>query len=48
MSDEGLIIVDTDAITVTAKGRIFIRKICMVFDRYITKDTSEKRFSKAI
>ena len=48
MIDDGLIIVDTDAITVTAKGRLFIRNICMVFDRYIAKATSEKRFSKAI
>ncbi len=48
MIDDGLIVVDTDTITVTSTGRLFIRNICMVFDRYITEAASEKRFSKAI
>ncbi len=48
MIDDGLIVAETGTITVTSKGRLFIRNICMVFDRYITKTTSENRFSKAI
>ncbi|MCZ6501877.1 MAG: oxygen-independent coproporphyrinogen III oxidase [Gammaproteobacteria bacterium] len=48
MIDDGLIVVDTDTITVTSTGRLFIRNICMVFDRYITEAASEKRFSKAV
>lgn len=48
MIDDGLIVVDADTVTVTSKGRLFIRNICMVFDRYITDAASEKRFSKAV
>lgn len=45
---DGLIVAETGTITVTSKGKLLIRNICMVFDRYITKTTSENRFSKAI
>ena len=48
MHDDGLIeMTDTD-ITVTAKGRLLIRNICMVFDRYLKKPQDKQRFSKAI
>jgi oxygen-independent coproporphyrinogen-3 oxidase len=32
---DGLVTVDSDWITVTPKGRLLIRNICMVFDRYL-------------
>jgi len=48
MIEDGLINLDSDAITVTSKGRLFIRNICMVFDRYMTEAVAEKRFSKAV
>lgn len=48
MEDDGLVILDADSITVTATGRLFIRNICMVFDRYMRQAALEKRFSKAI
>lgn len=48
MKDDGLVIMDADSITVTATGRLFIRNICMAFDRYIRQQALEQRFSKAI
>jgi oxygen-independent coproporphyrinogen-3 oxidase len=33
--DDGLLTIDDDWITVTPKGRLLIRNICMVFDRYL-------------
>jgi oxygen-independent coproporphyrinogen-3 oxidase len=35
LENEGLLQVDGDWITVTEKGRLVIRTICMVFDRYL-------------
>jgi oxygen-independent coproporphyrinogen-3 oxidase len=32
---DGLLTVDADWLSVTGKGRLFIRNICMVFDRYL-------------
>ncbi|HYD60147.1 MAG TPA: oxygen-independent coproporphyrinogen III oxidase [Noviherbaspirillum sp.] len=32
---DGLVAIDSDWITVTPKGRLLIRNICMVFDRYL-------------
>ena len=48
MVEDGLISMDDDSITVTAKGRLLIRNICMVFDRYIKPDEKTERFSKLI
>ena len=33
--DDGLLTVDDEWISVTPKGRLLIRNICMVFDRYL-------------
>ncbi|GJI97443.1 coproporphyrinogen-III oxidase [Duganella caerulea] len=50
--DDGLVQVDEQWITVTAKGRLLIRNICMVFDRYLSLPRSEGpqplRYSKTI
>ena len=48
MEDDGLIVVDNEGITVTSAGRLLIRNICMVFDRYMSRVALEKRFSNAI
>lgn len=48
MHDDGLIELTSDEITVTPKGRLLIRNICMVFDRYLKKPQDKQRFSKAI
>jgi oxygen-independent coproporphyrinogen-3 oxidase len=46
-SDE-LIDVDADGISITAKGRLLLRSIAMVFDRHLNEVDTDKRFSRAI
>jgi oxygen-independent coproporphyrinogen III oxidase len=36
LEQEGLLKIDAEWLTVTLKGRLLIRNICMVFDRYLT------------
>jgi oxygen-independent coproporphyrinogen III oxidase len=45
---EGLIERDANWITVTPRGRLLIRSICMVFDRHIRADAQRRRYSKVI
>lgn len=45
--EAGLITVDADSIQVTAKGRLFVRAVGMVFDAYVSQNTTSK-FSKLI
>ncbi len=44
---DGLITTDADRIDVLPVGRLLIRNVCMVFDRYL-RDAKERRFSKVI
>jgi len=46
--DDGLIELDDAGITITQKGRLLLRSIAMVFDRYIDQAQNDNRFSKAI
>ncbi len=46
MAEDGLILVGDHGLEVTAKGRLLIRNICRVFDRYRVEE--EERFSKMI
>ncbi len=48
MVDDGLITMDEHSIAVTPRGRLLIRNICMVFDRYIDPQVQTERFSKLI
>ena len=48
MVEDGLITMDEQSIEVTSRGRLLIRNICMVFDRYIKPDEETQRFSKLI
>ncbi|MCK5696516.1 MAG: oxygen-independent coproporphyrinogen III oxidase [Gammaproteobacteria bacterium] len=48
MIDDGLITMNDQSIEVTSRGRLLIRNICMVFDRYIKPDEQTQRFSKLI
>jgi len=48
MQADGLISNDDDAIRVLAPGRLLIRNICMVFDRYLQDESRPQRFSRAI
>ncbi len=47
MAADGLLLLGPDRIEVTPRGRLLIRNICMVFDRYL-REKSEQRFSKVI
>jgi oxygen-independent coproporphyrinogen III oxidase len=44
----GLVKLDESWITVTAKGRLLVRNICMLFDRYLRQDRERRRYSKVI
>jgi len=44
----GLVKVDEQWLTVTPKGRLLIRNICMVFDRFLRADRERTRYSKVI
>jgi oxygen-independent coproporphyrinogen-3 oxidase len=50
MADDGLLIIETSKITITGKGRLLARSICMQFDRYLprNKKPDRKRFSRVI
>jgi oxygen-independent coproporphyrinogen-3 oxidase len=44
----GLLEMDERWINVTAKGRMLIRNICMVFDKYLRRDREVQRYSRVI
>jgi oxygen-independent coproporphyrinogen-3 oxidase len=46
MQVDGLLTISTDGITVLSAGRLLIRNICMVFDRYLAQ--KQQQFSKVI
>ena len=48
LANDGLILLDNSGITITHKGRLLLRSIAMVFDRYIDQHENDNRFSKAI
>ncbi len=48
LQEIGLIILDHEWISVTAKGRLLVRNICMVFDKYLRTDLQNQRYSKVI
>ncbi len=48
LADEGLVTIGPDWLSVTLKGRLLIRNICMVFDRYLNEKAALPRFSKTI
>jgi oxygen-independent coproporphyrinogen-3 oxidase len=48
LEDDGLMVLDAEKIVVTPKGRLLIRNICMVFDRYLQASDTQPRYSKTI
>ena len=48
MAEEGLVNIAADTINVTPRGRLLVRNIAMVFDRYLSRGEQRERFSKAI
>lgn len=48
MAEDGLVLLDAEWITVTPCGRMLIRNICMVFDRYLRREHETMRYSRLI
>ena len=48
LEDDGLVNVDDNEIKITASGKLLMRSVAMVFDRYLNKEENDGRFSKAI
>ncbi|HUT40785.1 MAG TPA: oxygen-independent coproporphyrinogen III oxidase [Gammaproteobacteria bacterium] len=48
LQNDGLLSIDTDSLEVLPAGRLLVRNICMVFDRYLHNGGSKTRFSKVI
>jgi len=48
LADDGLIELDDSGVAITQKGRLLLRSIAMVFDRYIDQSENDNRFSNAI
>ncbi|MEY4717812.1 MAG: hypothetical protein RL563_430, partial [Pseudomonadota bacterium] len=46
MQEDGLLALTNDGIQVLPAGRLLIRNICMVFDRYLAQ--KQQQFSKVI
>jgi oxygen-independent coproporphyrinogen-3 oxidase len=45
---DGLITLEPEWITVTARGRLLVRRVAVVFDRHLSRGERPERFSKAI
>lgn len=48
LEDAGLLCVEPDWIAITPRGRLLVRAICMVFDRYLRLDSETVRYSKVV
>ncbi|CAN5378270.1 oxygen-independent coproporphyrinogen III oxidase [soil metagenome] len=48
LAHDGLLTIEGDWLCVTPKGRLLIRNICMVFDRYLQTRQEPRRYSKTI
>jgi len=48
LAAEGLVELGQDWIVVTARGRLLVRSVCMVFDRYLRERAARATYSKVI
>jgi oxygen-independent coproporphyrinogen-3 oxidase len=48
LSEQGLVVLDSSGIQVTANGWFFVRAVAMVFDRYLQADRNRAKFSRII
>lgn len=48
LQDEGLVDVSDEWITITPRGRLLVRIVCMVFDRYLRKAQARAQYSRVI
>jgi oxygen-independent coproporphyrinogen-3 oxidase len=45
---DGLLEIDDETLTVTPRGRLFVRNVCMTFDRYLKSHEGQPVFSRTI
>lgn len=48
LEEDGLVELQPDCIVVTPKGRLLVRIVCMVFDRYLREGRQQARYSKVM
>lgn len=48
LAADGLVRLDSEWIHVTPRGRMLIRNVCMVFDRYLQRERETMRYSRVI
>lgn len=48
LEKDGLVQVSSDRLCITPRGRLLLRSIAMIFDRYLPASGTESRFSRAI
>ena len=48
LAEDGLVELDHDWIHVTPRGRLLVRAVCMVFDRYLRETTQRARYSRVM
>ncbi|QNA89505.1 oxygen-independent coproporphyrinogen III oxidase [Massilia sp. Dwa41.01b] len=48
LAADGLVTLDGDWISVTLRGRLLIRNVCMVFDRYLGQPMAMPRYSRTV
>ncbi len=48
LAEQGLVLLDSSGIQVTATGWFFVRAVAMVFDRYLQADRNRAKFSRII
>ena len=48
MVEDGLLLLSNEGIEVSSAGRLLIRNICMVFDRYLQQKAEQRQYSKVI
>ena len=45
---DGLVYIDDEDIEITGSGRLLLRSVAMVFDRYLRSGEGDDRYSRAI
>ena len=48
LANEGLVELQPEWIVVTPRGRLLVRAVCMVFDKYLRATRERERYSKVI
>ena len=48
LADDGLVELDGDWIHVTPRGRLLVRAVCMVFDKYLRRTEERMRYSRVM